>query len=107
MILKRGVFIFHRPDGRLKFNVLHAQLLFYTPRASDYRLISKTACYEKILVWPLTKWINNISYGNIFKNVKVQHQCAMYFSFTAQQFSFLWVTANKPCGEQIWEVHEG
>jgi hypothetical protein len=34
---------FHRPVGLVELLILYARVQFYTPRASDYRLISKTA----------------------------------------------------------------
>ena len=33
---------FHRPVGLVELLILYARVQFYTPRASDYRLISKT-----------------------------------------------------------------
>jgi hypothetical protein len=32
----------HRPVGLVELLILYARVQFYTPRASDYRLISKT-----------------------------------------------------------------
>jgi hypothetical protein len=32
---------FHRPVGLVELLILYARVQFYTPRASDYRLISK------------------------------------------------------------------
>jgi hypothetical protein len=34
---------FHRPVGLVELLILYAHVQFYTPRVSDYRLISKTA----------------------------------------------------------------
>jgi hypothetical protein len=34
---------FHRPVGLVELLILYARVQFYTPQASDYRLISKTA----------------------------------------------------------------
>ena len=38
---------FHRPVGLVELLILYARVQFYTPRASDYRLISKTAFQVK------------------------------------------------------------
>ena len=40
---------FHGPVGLVELLILYARVQFYTPRASDYRLISKTAEFMKII----------------------------------------------------------
>ena len=35
-------FFFHRPVGLVELLILYARVQFYTPQASEYRLISKT-----------------------------------------------------------------
>ena len=44
---------FHRPVGLVELLILYAGVQFYTPRASDYRLISKTE-------------LNNISFLDLY-----------------------------------------
>jgi hypothetical protein len=42
---------FHRPVRLVELLILYACVQFYTPRASDYRLNSKTELYvERILI---------------------------------------------------------
>ena len=38
---------FHRPVGLVELLILYARVQFYTPRASDYRLISKTVPWRR------------------------------------------------------------
>ena len=40
---------FHRPVGLVELLILYARVQFYTPRASDYRLISKTVYLQNLL----------------------------------------------------------
>ena len=37
---------FHKPVGLVELLILYARVQFYTPPASDYRLISKTTGYQ-------------------------------------------------------------
>ena len=39
---------FHRPVGLVELLILYACVQFYTPRASDYRLISKIGSYVQL-----------------------------------------------------------
>ena len=41
---------FHRPVGLVELLILYARVQFYTPRASDYLLISKTATFNSVSV---------------------------------------------------------
>ena len=42
---------FHRPVGLVELLIVYARVQFYTPRASDYRLISKTASRAVIIAY--------------------------------------------------------
>ena len=50
---------FHRPVGLVELLILYARVQFYTPRASDYRLISKTEPLE--YHWPFAKSMTNFN----------------------------------------------
>ena len=51
---------FHRPVGLVELLILYARVQFYTPRASDYRLISKTASSKDVIK------INKICYAETY-----------------------------------------
>ena len=42
---------FHRPVGLVELLILYARVQFYTPRASDYRLNSKTGLMQNEISW--------------------------------------------------------
>jgi hypothetical protein len=65
--------IFHRPVGLVELLILYARVQFYTPRASDYRLISKT--------------------DEVVSSIPAQVRCTRYniVSDLRQVSGFLWV----------------
>ena len=85
---------FHRPVGLVELLILYVCVQFYTPRASDYRLISKTVIGILMFVRPSVR--HTFGFRIIIKSFQtftLYHKIQVKFDYTVFHIYSWWVMA--------------